>query len=352
MQNLFLKLSVGFLFALFLFSCQKNNQTTPNDINIDSSKQAADIYVAGYEVINSIKVATLWKNGVPTHLTDGTRDAIASSVYVSGNNVYVVGTAPDAGDPYNRYPIATLWKNGVVQWFQSQYGDHFYSGANSIVVSGDNFYVAGYESVGPTNAMLWTNTSAVSLYSAATWGGDGSANSVILSGSDVYAAGNIDKSIKDAMLWKNGVAQRLSNGTNNGDAACVFVSGNDVYVAGQEEINTMSVATLWKNGAAQRLTNGNEYAYASSVAASGNDVYVVGCDGRYAFLWKNGAPQRLSNASFSYAFYVCLSGNDVYVAGDEIINSKAVATLWKNGVAQHLNNGDSTEAVPYAIFIK
>ncbi|MBA3673788.1 MAG: hypothetical protein H0W75_02340 [Chitinophagaceae bacterium] len=64
--------------------------------------------MAGIEVIGNTKVAKIWKNGVATSLSDGTKDASAYSVFVSGSDVYVAGKE-EAGS----ITIAKLWKNGV-----------------------------------------------------------------------------------------------------------------------------------------------------------------------------------------------------------------------------------------------
>ncbi|MEO6584030.1 MAG: hypothetical protein ABIO05_06880, partial [Ferruginibacter sp.] len=50
--------------------------------------------------------AKVWKNGVNTHITNGS--ANASSVYVSGTDVYVAGNG-FTGTKYG----AIVWKNGV-----------------------------------------------------------------------------------------------------------------------------------------------------------------------------------------------------------------------------------------------
>jgi hypothetical protein len=65
-----------------------------------------DVYVAGGQQTG---VATLWKNGVNTNLSEYSSPAIAYSVFVSGINVYVAGMGTNAQGKR----VATLWKNGV-----------------------------------------------------------------------------------------------------------------------------------------------------------------------------------------------------------------------------------------------
>ena len=74
-----------------------------------------DVYVAGYEVQRDYTYSfddyvygpakpMVWKNGVPTPLTNGSQDAKANSISVSGDDVYVVGYKGDT---------AVIWKNGI-----------------------------------------------------------------------------------------------------------------------------------------------------------------------------------------------------------------------------------------------
>jgi hypothetical protein len=155
------------------------------------------VYAAGYEENErGINVATVWKDGLPQRLSDGSTDATPYSIFVSGGDVYVVGLVDDIRPGF---VIPTLWKNGVAQ----EFGD--------LLVP----------------------------------------RSVFVSGNDVYIAGTDPRGTKPiATLWKNGVARTLSN--NWTEALSVFVSGNDVCVVGNEIIDPDDIssryATLWING--------------------------------------------------------------------------------------------------------
>ena len=92
------------------------NYTNANSVFVLGS----DVYVAGEETFigpnpiwNVTSIAKVWKNGVETSLTDGTYNARASSVFVSGSDVYVAGTDGR---------VAILWKNGVATALSSVYG--------------------------------------------------------------------------------------------------------------------------------------------------------------------------------------------------------------------------------------
>ena len=146
-----------------------------------------DVYVAGYEE----DAPMLWKNGEPTKLSHNGTDAIATAVFVSGNDVYVAGlecvydNGQDQEDP-PRY-VGVFWKNGVISRFTDLAGKAELE-VNDLFVSGNDVYLVGQDKFGekPT-----------------------------------------------AMLWKNGIAEPLSDGSKFARAYSVFVSGNDVYVVGR-----------------------------------------------------------------------------------------------------------------------
>ena len=195
-----------------------------------------DVYVAGYEE----DAPMLWKNGEPTKLSHNGTDAIATAVFVSGNDVYAAGlecvydNGQDQEDP-PRY-VGVFWKNGVISRFTDLAGKAELE-VNDLFVSGNDVYLVGQDKFGekPT-----------------------------------------------AMLWKNGIAEPLSDGSNTAYVSSVFVSGNDIYVVGAEKRNSKEVAMLWtKRGgtcswATKDLTDGSEEAVAFSVYVIDNHIYVVG----------------------------------------------------------------------------
>ena len=350
--------------TLLTASCDNKENIEPEDCNV---------YVAGD--VNG--AATLWKNGVAHNLTDGTRMAKAHSVFVSGRDVYVVGYEA-SGQEYikegvvstytSNRNVAKLWKNGVAQNLTDGTYD---AEAYSVFVSGSNVYVAGFEASGQeyqlygkhnhSVAKLWKNGVAQNFndgtYSA--W-----AISVFVSGSDVYVAGEDDTG-GFAVLWKNGVKQNLADVIFPGTwVSPVFVSGKDVYVAGHETDWTGGnnvVAVLWKNGVKQNLTEITNTS-ATSVFVLGSDVYVAGTVGKFinakhvtnAVLWKNGVMQNLTGITFldTWAHSVFVSGKDVYVLGEEFAPfTGTVVILWKNGVRQNLTD-ESTFARAYSVFVK
>ena len=159
-----------------------------------------DVYVAGYEInANGTYLAKYWKNGLAISLTDGSKNAIAKGIAVSGKDVFIVGE--DDG-------FATLWKNGQSTKLTERKGV-----AEAIFITADNNqYVVGSE----------------------------------LGSNNFYRV---------AKLWKNGVKIDLTDGTNDANATCLYVSENDVYIGGSEGTN----AVYWKNGMLNTLQKGNQF---------------------------------------------------------------------------------------------
>lgn len=286
------------------------------NLSLDASKSSSaeavfvsdndDVYIVGSEgVAAGQNTAMLWKNGVPTKLTDGTGDAVAFAVCVSGSNVYAAGIEFETTDYKAKY-----WKDGTEHMLESTSAGSR-TEAYGLAVSGSDVYVAGYETIaGKTTAKIWKNGVATSL-------SDGTKNvyalSLCVAGADVYVAGAEDNGTKHtAVVWKNGVRTDLSP-TQDTKAYSIFVKDNKVYVAGVELYGASVSARLWTDGEVSFLT-----------------------------------PQTSTK---SEAVSVFVAGGNVYVAGYESVGGKDVATIWENGQAFRLPSA-APNAYTAGIFVK
>jgi hypothetical protein len=104
------------------------------------------VHAVGYERLFGRKfTARYWKNGEPVDLTTRGRDSSAQSVFVSGDDVYIAGYEGLA---------ARYWKNGEPVRVA------FLSFAESIFVDGSDVYIAGFAG---KRARYWKNEEPVKL---------------------------------------------------------------------------------------------------------------------------------------------------------------------------------------------
>ena len=101
--------------AISLSACKKTDPLA------NSNTGPVNVYLAGWRSYPpNNEVATYWKNGVLTDLTDGSRYITATSIAVTGTDVYIGGN-----QFINNHFIALYWKNGVMETLTDTSKDSF-----------------------------------------------------------------------------------------------------------------------------------------------------------------------------------------------------------------------------------
>ena len=342
-------LSVFLGVSLILTSCQKDPLKIFKDGNFHLGKPV--VLVAGYESNGTNNVATYWIDGQEIKLSDGTHNASANSIFVSNNDIYVAGS-----------------DNGAVYWKNNREIRLPADDATSVFVSGNDVYVAGsynYNISDTPKAVYWKNGTEVLLDRDNVygyWGGFG-VNSIFVSGNDVYAAGYEGP---NAVYWKNGKEIYLTSstiGTAFIHARSIYVSGQDVYVDAYGITPGSPFQVFWfaENGTfvPGNLSNPFSPGEGNSLFVSGSHVYIAGTQelpARYpptAAYWKDGNVISLPTSEInSFGNSIFVSGNEVYVAGYESATYPiSYAVYWKNGIETKLTDGTQA-AVANSIFIR
>jgi hypothetical protein len=232
------------------------------------SVSGQDVYVTGIEMNRSgVRMPVYWKNGFMIKLSG--RNITPTSIAVSHDNVYITGVADTTlGDIFSSYHMHTAmyWKNGTLTNLSTN-NPTYLSGswATSIAVSGNDVYIAGNENFGgvPNPVMkYWENGASRNPMgvSGRSWG-----TSICISENNLYIAGWDYGGSNDtyASYWKND--SLINIGTKASYANSISVIGNDVYIAGEEFNGSNLMATYWKNGVPIHLTDGSKHAEARSI---------------------------------------------------------------------------------------
>jgi hypothetical protein len=363
------------------YSSTANGTATSSNVNLNTiaacgnSLNTNGVYIAGGIDNNAV----LWKDGVPTVLTNlpsnGNKYAYAYKTLVYNNDVYVLGDESDS--TVNGY-VSTikLWKNGVLTNITNgTTGAEAYS---MDVYNGD-VYICGTERVGANNAIgkIWKNGVATILPKDTFDYVDPTGIKVV--NGDVYVSGTAIRAIPNlgsssrALYWKNGVINFLSNASiTHCNSWGLFVNNGDLYITGSESANgqNFSNGVYWKNGIKTAITFPASYTYADtySVFVDNNDLYIAGAvitsnQSTYlsnATYWKNNSINFLTNYSNSgngdvYLYDIFVKNNIVYTVGDSYLsNSGITAPLYfQNNVPVPLTGFTNTQDVSaYSIFVK
>jgi hypothetical protein len=185
-----------------------------------------DVYIAGYDYTNGQIV--MWKNGVRSVVANGgpyTYDGMGMGV--SGNDVYICG---------NIMQHAYVWKNGV----PTKLSDSSSSFVSGLFIAGTDVYISGREN---GKAVYWKNGVKTALSSSL----ESYANAIAVSGTDVYVVGN--EPWATAVYWKNGVKNVLVTSVSGyASANAIKILDSDVYIVGTIGGNSFPADVCWKNG--------------------------------------------------------------------------------------------------------
>ena len=301
-------------------SCQKiiDNASSGNE----------NVFVGGTQGNGNNSVATYWKNGVATSLTDGN---VIYAMAVSGNDIYAAGIGHDT---------LKFWKNGVSTSLGEIVVVNQYV-LCAMKVVGNDVYIAAtvYEGMN-TVAKFWKNGVETRLT-------DGSrraeAYAIAVSGNDVYVLGTEDDGARNniSKFWKNGTAVILPDFIG-GLTTSMAVVGNDVYIGGSQLNGTVRVPAYWKNGVVTKLADGTKDEYVSAIAVDeDNTVHLAGYkyttfNHTIARYWNSkGTSTNLSDGTTAnHPHAIAVYGKDVFIAGDEISGPNGynyiIAKYWKN----------------------
>ncbi len=265
----------------------------------------SDVYVAGYERINSSIAARLWKNQVAATLYQGSGDSKASGIAISGADVYITGyitngahTQPVYWKDEQLFTLPISGQNGA---------------ATGICISGADLYISGVDSAnGTVNACYWKNGQETLLPSALPYT---LASGIAVNATGVNVVGTSVSSDQfsfvNAQSWSNNSPVTLQGNTDttHSSATCIYVNGSDVYIGGEKD----NAAAYWKNGAPISVSEGPGgqinaiTSYNNQLFAAGaqvNNTYTLAC------VWINADNVPVNfNGAFATATGIVVTGN-------------------------------------------
>ncbi len=318
------------------------------------------VYIAGYYSNGTRKIACYWKDGAKTDLTDpgptdSNGEAEAQAIFVDGENIYVAGFyKDDSGGQY----VASYWKNGSITDLTD--GSTDAKAYALYVVSGPDVYVAGYYNSGAKRqAAYWVNSSGNLNNLDDDGAGNHSEARAIFVAGDVYTAGYYFDAARNQPAYWTGTSRTIlpvGGGGNFGEARDVAVLGGTVYVSGQyTDFGSGQVrAVYWISGVKQPDLPTSSYpALAFSIFTEGGSIYVAG---RYGvpFMptqWQDGTREDLPFDTNGTARSAYVSDGDVHVAGDNQPGGVFDAVYWRNGVKTNLTPAISGDSQAYSIYV-
>ncbi|WP_165799093.1 hypothetical protein [Sphingobacterium corticibacter] len=340
------------LFLCQIISCKKNND---EELPEEPENIQVDIYATGIRKENSINKPFYVHNNVAHSLPySGNVAAIASDIFVSNDDVYVVGYVNRDASAMAQPAKAMLWKNSIPE--ELAIPNRATARALAVYVVASDVYVVGTISVaGRAIPTLWKNGEASTI-------GDGNLSAypqdVMVVGNDVYIAGYENNSGSNtAVYWKNNVRYALSKPNVNTFSTGIFVDGADVYVAGYADAEFDQNAKYWKNGEEAVLPSGDIYSRTGAIAVDDGQVYVCGQvqqgENLMGRIWRN---KEIMELQTPYGPARSASGmhvikRNVYTVGAVRSETGNMPTLWVNGAVQEFGPFSTEFANINSIFV-
>lgn len=349
--------------SVCLESCHNENDPAPppaiTSITPVGGIATMDVTIAGSNFDTKASANTVKFNGVAAEVKSATAKELVVTVPEGTTGPISVTTSGGVIDGptfrfYEIYLLATDLRPGktTIKWWQNGKLDSISDVTNStsasaMVVSGNDFYVAGnvYQNFRliPT---YWNNKVPYPL----TNGTMGNAEDIAVVGSDVYVAGiEYNGSNWMAKYWKNGAGVGLTASTTfNTDVSAIAVSNGDIYVGGYVGVSdTQGVATIWKNGAGTVISAPNDAEVITDIIVNGADVHVLSRRSHpttalnMIMYRKNGVLRQVTDGTRqAVAYAMTLAGNDVLLTGYENNDRGiAVAKIWTNDKVITLSDG-------------
>jgi hypothetical protein len=302
------------------------------------------VYVAGYIDNGGTYQALYWKDGVSNTLSPGVFSK-ANSIVLSGSNILISG--------YNTIsPYACYWYNGdtPTNLNNSPNGSEAYS----INIYNGIVYSAGYTNDGGLNkiATYWSNTTLYNLNA----GVNSQANSVFVCDGTIFTAGHTNNSY--ACYWSNNTRFDLSGGANSG-ANSIYVSGGVVYTGGYTNDGVVPHACYWTNANPVPVNlSGGQRSAVNSLMVSGGTVYSCGfirpLSPTIACYWIGTTMYILGGLTNSEAKSITVDNGTVYVAGyySNTTDHTYHACYWKNGVLVDLGGDGINDWYATGVVVK
>ncbi len=181
-----------------------------NNVYVIGSTQAAD---------NISYISKIWINGQPKIISN--QDSRVLSIFINGTDIYISGKEKNSSDVF----LPIYWKydtiaNVFTKVTLNTYVNSMTAEASSIFVSGTDVYVAGFDrnDSGRDFANYWKNGQKKVLSDGSK---DAYCSSIYINKNDVYVSGSDDNILKH---WKNNVATNYTNGTNTALAYSIIVT--------------------------------------------------------------------------------------------------------------------------------